>query len=315
MKNGFVKYVVATFIVIFLVAIMDQTVGVVMDCLSHSIPVTQDMGKGRFGRESVSSDIVVVGSSRASHHYDVNRMADSLGCSVYNVGLDGCFFLDNCCMMHAILERYSPKMILLEISCDALYQESKNYLEGLYAYYWQDPYVKEIVNHEEGWLSGIKLLSCLYTYNANAFKTIGYGLKGVIKGDVEVDPLHGYAPLAFKPKKSELVLKSHTDDNPHSFTISSWKVSLLTDLLRSARGKGVQVVVITSPVFGYRNVSNQESQMCITQICENEQSIYWDFSDQAEFLQHPEWFNDGAHLNEIGAAKFTELVLDRLMLH
>ena len=39
---------------------------------------------------------------------------------------------------------------------------------------------------------------------------------------------------------------------------------------------------------------------------------YWDYSAKASFLDHPEWFNDAAHLNERGADCFTDMVIERI---
>lgn len=75
-----------------------------------------DTGKTYFSLYDVESPVVVVGSSRASHHYVTKIIEDTLGVPAYNVARDGCFFSYNCCVVNSILDRYSPKMIIWEMA-------------------------------------------------------------------------------------------------------------------------------------------------------------------------------------------------------
>ena len=65
--------------------------------------------------EKVDAEVVVIGSSKASHHYVPQILEDSLGMTAYNCGQDGCFFLYQNCIINMILDRYTPKMILWDI--------------------------------------------------------------------------------------------------------------------------------------------------------------------------------------------------------
>ena len=53
--------------------------------------------------EKVNADVVVIGSSKASHHYVPQMLEDSLGMTVYNCGQDGCFLLYQNCIVNMIL--------------------------------------------------------------------------------------------------------------------------------------------------------------------------------------------------------------------
>lgn len=310
MKKSLGKYLLSVIAVVMAVVVVDKSMGFMMDYLLRSVPVTQDMGKGQFARNEVKTDLVVVGSSRAAHHYDVNMLSDSLGLSAYNVGLDGRFYLDNCCVMHALMERYSPKIIILEIAADAMYEEATNNLEGLYHYYWNDPYVKDIVDKEEGWQTGVKLMSSLYRHNANSFKTIGYGIKGLRAGKGE-DPLHGYVPIKYREKRKELELKESSAGGT-GLTVSQRNIGLLHGLLATAKEKNIDVYVITSPSFHSPSNRNNKSTSAIEATCRSCGAYYWDYSSEPLFLENPRWFNDGAHLNEDGAREFSRLVAARI---
>lgn len=310
MKSKFVKYLVIVALVIVAVACVDKAVGRVLDYLHDAIPVTVDSGKRNFALKELDSDIVVVGSSRAAHHYVSRKIADSLAMTAYNVGLDGCFYLDNCFMMHSILSRYSPKMILLEIDGGALFDNTRNPLEGLYHYYGKDEYAKNIIDQEEGKMTGVKLMSSLYRHNANSFKTIGNGIKG-LRSKVQ-DSLLGYNPLPFKKKLTELKLEKQSNNEANN-VLSDRKIELLDNLLALAKEKNVKVILISSPVFkvlsgNYRNISQEK----IAEIANKYGFEYWDYSANPLFLEHPEWFNDAAHLNERGADCFTDIIIERV---
>lgn len=76
--------------------------------------------KTPFTIEKVDADVVVIGSSKASHHYVPQMLEDSLGMTAYNCGHDGCFFLYQNCIINMILDRYTPKMILWDIQPGSL---------------------------------------------------------------------------------------------------------------------------------------------------------------------------------------------------
>ena len=302
------RFLINTLLVAIGVCLVDVAAGFALDYLWTAIPKTQDIGKARYAREQVNTDIVIVGSSRAAHHYDAKRMADSLKTTVYNVGLDGCFFLDNMCVMHTLLQRYAPRTILLEIAQNALTCESVEHLEGLYLYYWKDDYAKQIIDREEGWSSRFKLCSNLYRYNANSFKTIGYGIRGLMQGQAG-DPLNGYVPNEYVKKRKELVLK---EAGAGKSKISTWKSSLLDDVLGKATKRGVKVIVVTSPVFNAPIEIAYKPAEEIARLCRKHGFEYWDYFSEGSFLEHPEWFSDNTHLNRIGAEKYTEIILGRL---
>jgi len=47
-------------------------------------------------------------------------------------------------------------------------------------------------------------------------------------------------------------------------------------------------------------------------ICSEAGAEYYDFSHEELFLEHPEWFNDGAHLNTMGAEVYTKMVVEKV---
>ena len=112
MKKGLLRFGVAILIVLVSVAVVDVAVGKVMDWMLPQISNQGDTGKTYYSLNDVNTPVVIVGSSRAAHHYVTEMIEDSLHMPSYNVARDGCFFSYNCCVINSILDRYTPKLII-----------------------------------------------------------------------------------------------------------------------------------------------------------------------------------------------------------
>ena len=60
-------------------------------------------------------DILIMGSSRAHHHYVPELVADSLGATVYNAGQDGNGIVLHYGVLQMVCQRYHPKMIVYDV--------------------------------------------------------------------------------------------------------------------------------------------------------------------------------------------------------
>ena len=108
MKKEFRKFIISSLIVLAIVIATDFVLGKTMRILLANTSNKEDIGKTYFSLNEVSTPIVIVGSSRASHHYVSNIIEEKLNLETYNVGRDGCFFSYNCCVVNSILDRYCP---------------------------------------------------------------------------------------------------------------------------------------------------------------------------------------------------------------
>ena len=63
-----------------------------------------------------TADLVILGSSRARNHYNPEILQDSLDMSCYNAGRSGCFLVYQRAQLDLILDRYTPKAIILEVT-------------------------------------------------------------------------------------------------------------------------------------------------------------------------------------------------------
>ena len=131
--------------------------------------------KTPFTVEKVDADVVVIGSSKASHHYVPQMLEDSLGMTSYNCGQDGCFFLYQNCIINMILDRYTPKVILWDIQPESFIKndvanEYQN-IRYLTPYYRSSQWVKHYIDRESPKMP-IRMLSEMYGYNSKLFNYI-----------------------------------------------------------------------------------------------------------------------------------------------
>ena len=90
------------------------------------------------------STLLILGSSRARNHYNPRIFRDSLGMSCYNAGRSGCFLVYQSAQLDLILDRYVPKVIVLEVTP---YDMNPGEGERGLVLYWHD--VIEVNKHKK----------------------------------------------------------------------------------------------------------------------------------------------------------------------
>ena len=71
--------------------------------------------RATYAIEKTTADVLIFGSSRAYHHYVPGIIEDKMQQSCYNTGSPGQSLLFNYATLKAILKRYSPKLIVLDV--------------------------------------------------------------------------------------------------------------------------------------------------------------------------------------------------------
>lgn len=305
MKKGLSRFCIAVLIILISVAVVDSAIGKLMDWMLPQISNQGDTGKTYFSLYDVESPIVVVGSSRASHHYVTQIIEDTLGMPAYNVARDGCLFSYNCCVVNSILDRYSPKMIIWENGTDYLFNGFDDPLENLYPYYKRNKWVTSAIQEELPWTEYVRLSSRIYQYNSVMHRILmRYLRRNAFYDETE----KGYMPLQPKLLKKALELK------PTEFEyreLSSTKIERFRAILSRAQEKGVKVVIVDSPMYRLCDVNN-ESAVEMRKICKMYGTLFLNNSQLPEFINHPEYFNDATHMNSVGSIPYTKYVLRQI---
>lgn len=298
MHKGILKFGRSVLIVLVLVAVVDIAVGYLMDWMLPRTGNKGDLCLTNLGVNVVETPIVIVGSSRASHHYDPRIFADSLGKTTYNVGTDGCFFTHNCCVINSILERYSPELILWEFEPSYIY-ECADDISSMYLYYGKKDYITKTLNEVLPRSELIKLNSNIYRYNSKFLRI----LTRFIKNDNALDECCGYEPSA--PKNLKEPLRLNKEEQLPELTIDSTKLLRFKETIENAKNKGVEILLVNSP--RYTIDSNVYKKLAMTNICQELNVSFVDCSQL--YINNPEYFNDPSHLNSIGAGIYTKHIV------
>ena len=305
MKKGLVRFCVAVIAVLLSVAVADVTIGKALDWMVPQISNQGDTGKTYYSLNDVNTPVVIVGSSRAAHHYVTQMIEDSLRLPAYNVARDGCFFSYNCCVVNSILDRYAPQLIVWENGTEYLYEEVDDPLESLYPYYGHNAWVERAIKEELPCTEYARLNSNIYRYNSIVHRVMSRyrGHNSFVD-----ETIKGYMPLAPKHLRRALSLENEI---AYSGLLSNTKVERFKQTLARAKDKGVRVVVVDSPKFNKRK-KNSLSAIKMQRICRQYGATFIDNSQLPYFLEHPELFNDATHMNDDGAKIYTQLFIEQI---
>lgn len=258
--------------------------------------------KTPFTIEKVEADVVVIGSSKASHHYVPQMLEDSLGMTAYNCGQDGCFFLYQNCIINMILDRYTPKMILWDIQPGSFVGEdhSNEYQNFRYLshYYPANTWAENYINSESPKMR-YRMMSRMFAYNS---KALNYVFPLVTHSSATEN---GYIPLA---AEGYLYPEMGKEDEVESYVNKTY-LSLLDDTMRRCKEKGVDLRMYISPVYSQKSALSEDAEREIGLVAKKNGVGYTNAHSDEMFMQDASLFRDASHLNDKGARIFTELIL------
>lgn len=285
---------------IALLVCVDLSYGAMMDymrCRSKSGPTAllEDIC------EREKYDIIVMGSSRACHHYDVNMMSDILRKRAVNAGMEGQGIITMYGILEMIAERYTPSLIIYDVTPEFDYLSYS--FDGNLTRYTTPlkPYVSnsEVASHiktiskRERFL----LFSGLYRYNSIGLTVCKDYLTSTAHS------LNGYAPLDGTMK--DVVLLNKAGD----ISLQDSKCICFRNLIQLCRDKDIPLVLVASPKLGAQGSGIYK--WCRDVADENGIPFY-NFYTDARFSMEPALFHDQTHLNSTGAQKYTLTLLSEL---
>ncbi len=259
--------------------------------------------KTTYTLNQMQEEIVVVGSSRASHHYVSAVLEKELEKKTFNTGRDGNYILYSGAVIEATLKRYKPGLILLDIR-EAEFADqpgSYDYLSSLLPFYKTHEEIRPILNLRSPF-EPYKLISRIYPFNS-LFPVIA---QNTLKPKFNYLANGGYDPLTRTMTRDF----KEINETP-AYELDSQKVEVFKKSLQLCKEKGVPVVVITSPYFDVLNYSDPSLET-VKSICRNENILYLDYSRDNRFKRERSQFDDFQHLNDAAAIKFTQVVADTL---
>ena len=250
-------------------------------------------------------DIIIMGSSRAHHHYFPQIIEDSLGMSCYNAGHDGNGIILMYGIYQMIVNRYQPKLIIydVETAFDLFeYKPDNNCTRYLVAQkpYYNQPGIAQIfkdVAQEEYY----KTYSGLCRYNSVSIPlAIDYATTRTID-------TKGYSPLSGEmTKEPEKKEKKEKTEAPK---IDQLKLNYMRKFIIDVTEREIPLLVVVSPKYGAENSNVLQP---IKEICETYNVPFLDYYADSEFMMHKEWFKEPMHLNDEGARVFSCIIVNNI---
>ena len=248
-------------------------------------------------------DVIIMGSSRARHHYDTPFLSDTLGLDVYNAGFDGNGVILAYGLLELMLERYQPKLIVFDVepAFDIVeYKDDNNhkrYITRLKPYYKNEAVGDMIksVSLEEWY----KFHSGMLRYNMNLLTM--FAEEATKRGDY----IKGFYPLQGIDKRSPEQSKVQTKTDYVPVMNDSFKLDYVEKFVELTKAKGVPLVIIASPKYG--KVDSKDIQP-VVDICKKHRIPFVDYYANEQFTNNIELFKEPMHLNAAGARYFSRLV-------
>lgn len=286
------KYI--TYIIIFFCAVfvIDRAVGVVCDYL-YSHAKGGDTKHTYDVINNVTADIIILGSSRALHHYVPSIIEDSTGLTCFNCACDNQGIINMYGRYKMISKRKKPKYVICEIlpSLDIFKDvDDIKYLNS-FKPFRDNPELAEIIKDYSP-LEYFKTNSYIYRYNTFIFQ--------IIKD--YTNSARPYADKGFSPSKGKMNYKPE----PHKEIIGevdTFKVKYIHKLIEATKKDNVDLILAASPLYG---AETDGSYVLLKEICKEKQIPFISFYTDSSLNVRKDLFKDSAHLNETGANKYTK---------
>ena len=260
-----------------------------------------EQGRITKAAQSVTAPVLILGSSRAVHHYIPGIIRDSLHMECYNAGKDRQGLFYDLAMLTMVLERYTPRLIILDLNPDAFGTAESNFddLAVLLPYYRSHPEIRPILDKRSKW-EWLKTRSRIYCYNSLILQIA----KNTLYDREEDSVSDGYLPKfnALTKPPAPGITSEQLYARPDAACIAAF-VRIIT----LARRSGCQLAVVVSPT--YHALEGSSTIRLARDICAGRSVPFLDFTRSPAFTTGtPALFYDDVHLDDAGAQRFTRMV-------
>ena len=240
-------------------------------------------------------DIIILGSSRATHHYIPRIIEDSLGLSCYNCGEEGNGIVLAYGRLIMLTNRYNPKLVLYEITPGYDYgtgEPDSKYLGYLRAYYEEEG-INGIFHDFDDRLYWLKMKSKMYQNTSRI-------LPDLVDNIIYRDNHQGYDPLYGQMTDvGQKLREGHME-------IDSLKLSYLEKLIVLCQNKGIPLLFMISPKYNALDYGSYEPAL---RLCESYGIGVGNFIDDPVLSKQAVLFQDPEHMNHEGAKAYSQNII------
>jgi len=280
----------------------DQLIGLSLEKL-YDTSKYQEIAKIRYTIDSTKEDILIFGSSRAQHHYIPDTITKYTGMSAYNCGVGGQGLAFSYIQIHETLKRYKPKLIILDLSPNILFDPlSDQKLKVLLPYYNKDSVIENILTNGS-LFEKFKFSFRIYPYNGTAFNIMRAYLH------YNQDLYKGYIPLQGIIDTNAIKEARYTHDQLLNFP--NKQNAFINRIINECKQNNVGLIFVVSPIYA---TGKDEKKIIdnIKKLSACHSIEFENFSDDLEFKENRTFFKDSHHLNAKGASYFSEFLSQKL---
>ena len=294
------KFLIKVALFFILAVIVDVTCGFFFENMRVRVRGGQTF-KCEYIMKRCQDDILILGSSKAAHHYVPIIISDTLELTCYNGGQEGNGIIAAYARYKMVSARKKPKMVVYEVTPGYDYLQDNGYsgyLGALRQYTSNVDVRKEYLDFSDE-LERLRLLSNMYCNNSRMFTIV----KDLLK---PMPDYKGYEPLYGKIGNFSIVNRSVES---RFRSIDSLKLSYFEKFISETRTDDVKLVMMISPTFGQVNIQDYEPAV---ELCKKYGVPLIDNSAYAGITGNNEFFQDRTHLNNNGALAYTKIVAHQI---
>ena len=294
---------------LFNIVLFFLTIVIIDFCLGKAFDYMSIYAKGGEGKRMRDicvedcHDVLIMGSSRAHHHYVTSLLSDSLGLDCYNAGYDGNGILLAYGMFKLLTEHYKPRMIIYDVEpvfdINVYPGDNNNtrYL-SLQKPFFKNPSVAQIfkdVDENEFY----KVHSGMCRHNSTCITTlIDYLTVRSVDGDCGYIPLHGR--MLKEPEREQGAGTAKSD---------MIKLRYLQRFIHETKSNDIKLIMVASPKYGSTKSSSFD---IVKSYCKKANVPFLDYYTDSYFMSHKELFKESMHLNDDGARVFTNMMVKHI---
>ena len=290
------KFLCCLVALVVLVVAGDRVVGTLMRRYYNNVP-TGEVHRLQLIEREVRADVLVMGSSRALHHYVPGMIEQATGLSCYNCGLEAENIITHYALMRAIEQRYEPRVILYEVAhhydlenCDYTLRLSK--LRRMSSLRCRDSILTDIDPWER-----LRMSSWIYPYNSTLLEMM---MERKVASTYDApDADNGYVPLHGVMDSTRFVWNN--ENVKPCAGIDPVRARYLKDFIARNRSR---LVVLVSPRYHATEATDTLYDLA-REMCRRHGVPFVSARSDTAFTRHVELWDDGGHMNDDGARLFT----------
>lgn len=282
---------------------VDLIIGLLCDNALAKIPNEGErFAKSNYFITKCDKDIIIVGSSRAQCNYDPQVIIEATdNTSVFNCGIDAQGFYYEVAALNALLDRYSPKMIIWDFRIDEFENKPIESLNLLYPYYYSNDYIHSFLDDIDSSLK-YKMWINAYRYNGLVGRMINMAMSPLKENRL------GFG--SYSSTNTSINIECQNIDVKKN-DIDKKKLILFEQTISRIIDNGINLIIVQSPLF-HKYVGQWETERILVQLSDKYNYAYINDSKLPNFVCNIEYIYDINHLNNLGANIFTNYLMKQI---